>query len=251
MEKKQKEEKYINLSQNEKTSRKELLRLFQECPIHENEILGHLPLFQGRMDIQNILLLNDLYQKILDVHGIIIEFGTRFGKNLPIFMSLRGTYEPLVRSRKIVAFDTFEGFIHVDQEDGDKAQLQDLATAKGYEAYLDQILAAHEQLSPIAHLKKYELVKGDASVELRKYLERCQETIIAMIYFDMDLFKPTKECLEIVKDYVTKGTIIAFDQLCYENFPGETQAVREVFGLSRYAIKRTPYSSSVSYFQID
>ena len=29
----------------------------------------------------------------------------------------------------------------------------------------------------------------------------------------MDIYKPTKDCLKILTNYVTKGTIIAFDEL--------------------------------------
>ena len=59
-----------------------------------------------------------------------------------------------------------------------------------------------------------ELVKGDAPEGLRKYLDAHPETIVAFAYFDMDLYEPTRECLEILKDYTTKGTVIGFDELC-------------------------------------
>jgi len=43
--------------------------------------------------------------------------------------------------------------------------------------------------------KKIWINKGDASVEM-KYLYDNPETIIALAYFDFDLYQPTKKCLE-------------------------------------------------------
>jgi hypothetical protein len=37
----------------------------------------------------------------------------------------------------------------------------DFAVTKGYENYLEQILAYNENESPLGHIKKFELVKGD------------------------------------------------------------------------------------------
>lgn len=51
--------------------------------------------------------------------------------------------------------------------------------------------------------------------------------------------------------YVTKGTVIAFDELNCPEFPGETLAFREVLGLSRYAIRRDPSNPLTSYIVIE
>lgn len=53
-----------------------------------------------------------IYQKIIELPGVVMEFGTRWGQNIATFAALRGIYEPFHRHRKILAFDTFEGFPH-------------------------------------------------------------------------------------------------------------------------------------------
>ena len=60
-------------------------------------------------------LKHELYQKILNVHGVVIEFGTRWGQNLALFESFRGMYEPYNHFRKIIGFDTFEGFLEEEK----------------------------------------------------------------------------------------------------------------------------------------
>jgi hypothetical protein len=83
-------------------------------------------------------------------------------------------------------------------------------------------------------------VQGDDSVTLTAYLHNNLETIVALAYFDFDLFKPTPYCLEALLPYLTKGGVLAFDELKSPEFPDETIAVCEVLGLARYAIWTDP-----------
>ena len=85
---------------------------------------------------------------------------------------------------------------------------------------------------------------------LPHFLKR-PETIFALVYFDFDIYEPTKNCLQLIKDHVTKGTVLAFDELNCPDFPGETVALKEVFPLDRHAIKRSPLNPLISYMVID
>lgn len=240
-------------STNELSLRKRFFGLFKDCPIPEDELLSNLAIFLNRQSMSRILFMNDMYKRILDIHGVVMEFGVRWGHNLALFESLRGMYEPFNRYRKIIGFDTFAGFPSVHQKDGmsDIVATGAYSVTEGYEKYLEQVLDYHEQESPISHLKKYQLVKGDATVEIDKYLKDNPETIVAFAYFDFDIYEPTKKCLEVIKGRVTKGSVIGFDQLNSNDFPGETLALKEVFGLDGYSITRSPYSSAQSYIVIE
>ena len=240
-------------SSQESISREEFLNLFKQCPIPENELLQNLGLFIKRQDLSRIIFMNEIYQKILNVHGVIIEFGTRWGQNLALFESFRGMYEPYNHTRKIIGFDSFEGFPSTHAKDGqhDVIKKGGFSVTKGYEDYLDSILNYHETESPISNMKKYRLIKGDAIKETQIFLEKNPHTIIALAYFDFDLYEPTKKCLELIKPYITKGTVIGFDELNHSTYPGETLALKEVFGLDAFKITRTPYSSHTSYITIE
>ena len=194
-----------------------------------------------------------MYKKILDVHGILVEFGVRWGQNLALFEAFRGIYEPYNYNRKIVGFDTFSGFPSTHPKDGAADIIKEGAydVVENYEEYLEQILSYHEKESPISHLKKFELIKGDAIVSLTEYLASYPETIIALAYFDFDIYEPTKCCLEAIKGHLTKGSVIGFDELNCRTFPGETLALKEIFGLDRYRIMRLPFSPLTSFIVID
>ena len=167
--------------------------------------------------------------------------------------SFRGIYEPFNFTRKIIGFDTFSGFPSTHEKDGEADIIQEgaFSVTKGYEEYLEKILDYHEKESPIPHIQKYQLIKGDATKEIDKFFKENPETIVAFAYFDFDVYAPTKKCLEVIKEHVTKGTVIGFDELNSHDFPGETLALKEVFGLSRYNIKRSPFSSFQSYIVIE
>jgi hypothetical protein len=233
--------------------RQNLNSSFDQCPIPRNELFSNLGLFLNRQTLSRMLFMHELYKKIIDVHGIIMEFGTRWGQNLALFSSFRGIYEPYNYTRKIVGFDTFEGFNAISPQDkrSDGVVVGGYGVSENYEWYLDGILSYHEQESPLSHIRKYQLVKGDATVTLPKYLDACPETIIALAYFDFDLYEPTKKCLELIKNYVTRGSILAFDELNHPAFPGETTALREVLGLQNYRIRRFPFEPMPSYVVIE
>lgn len=244
---------HLQRSEQEKELRKQFFELYRNCPIPDDEQLMNLGLFLKRQDLSRFLFMNHLYEQIISVHGVVIEFGVRWGQNLALFQSLRGIHEPFNHNRKVVGFDTFEGFPSVDEKDGPSeiTNVGAYATTANYEDFLEQILTYHEQESPIPHIKKFELVKGDAGEEIVKYLKKHPETIVAMAYFDMDLYEPTLKCLEAIKPHLTKGSLIGFDELNVRAFPGETVAVKEVLGASSIRIQRTPYSAAASYAVIE
>lgn len=182
---------YIMLSnENEINRRRNFLNLFKNSPIPDDEILYNLGLFINRQNLSRILFMNELYKKIVDVHGIIIEFGVRWGQNLSLFESFRGIYEPFNYNREIVGFDTFEGFKSIDKLDGSNEIIKEgsYSVTSNYEDYLDKILSYHESESPIAHLKKYKLIKGDATKTIYEYLKENPQAIIAFAYFDFDIY---------------------------------------------------------------
>lgn len=178
-----------------------------------------------------------------------MEFGVRWGQNLSLFSNFRGMYEPYNYYRKIVGFDTFAGFPSVTKTDGNShiAVKGAYGVTENYEEYLDTVLNYHESECPLPHLKKYELVKGDATKTITQYLKDYPETIVALAYFDFDIYEPTKDCLKKIKPHLTKGSVIGFDELNCRAFPGETIAFDEVFGKNNYSIRRVPNSPTTSY----
>ena len=240
-------------SGNERASRDALRAELHNAPIPEDQLLSNLGLFLDSKSLSRILFMDFLYRQVVGIQGVVMEFGTRWGQNLALFSALRGIYEPFNRHRKIIGFDTFSGFPSIRPEDGSSEMMKtgQLAVGEDYDKYLDNLLGIHESLNPISHVKKYELRKGDATIELPRYLEDAPETMVALAYFDFDLFEPTKKCLELIRPRLTKGSILGFDELNDPDSPGETLALMQTFNLDKISVRRFPYASRVSYFAVE
>lgn len=238
-------------STGDREARRSLASQLRNTSLPDDELILNLGLYLPRQVLSRILYMADLYRQIVDVHGVVMEFGVRWGQNMALFSALRGIHEPFNYNRKIVDFDTFSGFPGVDAKDGHRVAMGDYSVSADYEETLTGILGTHEALSPLAHIKKYELVKGDATETVVDYLERNPHTIVSLAYFDFDIYAPTKACLEAILPRVPKGGILAFDELNCAEFPGETAAVLETIGLHRYPLRRSPLNPLCSYFRVE
>jgi hypothetical protein len=235
----------------EKNKRSVFMDAFANSPIPPNELVFNLGLYTNRILLSRMMLMQRLYQMIVPVHGVIMEFGVRWGQNLALFTNLRGMLEPFNYNRKIIGFDTFGGFPSVDAKDGGKVQMGDYAVTNDYQQHLTDVLSYHESECPIAHKTKFELVCGDATKTIHEYLARQPETIVALAYFDFDIYEPTKECLQAILPRLTKGSVLAFDELNCPEFPGETLAVLESLDLKKYGLRRDPQNPLVSWLVIE
>jgi len=234
-------------------ARQALLQLYKNTPVPDDDILINLGLFTRSVMLAKYLYLNELYQQILEIPGVIMEFGVWWGANLALLESFRSVYEPYNWSRKVVGFDTFGGYDNISAEDGDSPYVAPggFSVTEGYEAYLAKVLDAHEQDNVNSQVKKYELVKGDVTETIGEYLEERPETIVALAYFDLALYEPTKKCLEAIRPHLVRGSVLAMDELNNHDFPGETIALREVIGLDRYKMVKSRFLPDRTYIIVD
>jgi len=240
---------HSSATSSEVDRKKELYYLHQKVarksgPNWDTHVLSTLT----RQGISRILYWDYLYKKIIDKAGIIIECGVHYGASLSILTNLRGIYEPYNFSRKIVGFDTFEGFVGSNKlKDGDLADEGDYSVFKGWHEDLGKILDFHNNNSPLSHVQKTILIKGDASIEVPKFLSNNSHQVLSMVIFDMDIYKPTKDVLKAVLPRLMKGSILVFDEFNCDAFPGETEAVLEVLDLNKLTFKHHPHQPHCSF----
>lgn len=240
-------------SGHENAVRSKFVEIFKESPLPDDAIIPNLGLFLNSKVLSRILFMDFLYRQAIDVQGVIMDFGTRWGQNMSLFTAMRAIYEPYNRHKKVIGFDTFKGFPCVSERDGNSEMIEvgNIGVTDNYLEYLTQVLDCQEGDNPLSHIKKYDFVVGDAVQGIHDYLKEYPETIVAMAYFDFDLYEPTKECLEAIKPRLVKGSALGFDELNDHDSPGETAALMEVFGLNNISLKRYRYASRVSYFIVE
>ena len=228
---------------NEKTlaNRQRLLQLFENSPLPTDQLLVNLGLYMRSSALTKILYIHELYQLIRDVPGVIIEFGVWWGQNLALYENLRAIYEPFNAERRIIGFDTFEGYTELSDQDKRSAVITPggHSVGVGYEAHLEEMLDYHERENVLYHQRKFSLIKGDVTRTFGEYLTEHPETIVSLAYFDMALYEPTKFCLEAIRPHLVPGSVLAMDELNSPMCPGETVAFREVFGSTGYEIRNS------------
>jgi hypothetical protein len=208
--------------------------------------LANWPKFVSRQSIAVFLYKNALFERILNVHGSILEFGVWMGGGLFTWAQLSAVLEPVNFQRRIVGFDTFEGFPSVDDADLAGREPFELArvgsfAVDGIDADLERGIQLFDMNRPIGQIPKVELVPGDVTETLPRYLEENPHLVVSLLYLDLDLYQPTKCAIEMLWDRVPRGGVIAFDELNSPEWPGETQAVVETLGLGTLRLERVPF----------
>jgi len=79
----------------------------KDCP---ELIMSNFSRFVRFQDITRFLVMYEIYNKIINTHGSIIEVGVLNGFNIFSFAHFCEIFEPRNYTRKIYGFDTFDGY---------------------------------------------------------------------------------------------------------------------------------------------
>ena len=72
--------------------------------------------------------------------------------------------------------------------------------------------------------------------------------LVALLFIDFDINEPAKTALKNFVPRMSKGSIIAFDQVNNDGWPGETLAlIEEIQDLRKYKIEKFHFESNISY----
>ena len=216
------------------------------------EKLENFSKYVSRQSITYFLARYEIFKKILNVQGSIIECGVLFGGGLISFAQFSAIFEPINHQRKIIGFDTFSGFPNISKKDSSK--VSDFSHRGGYgiDSYNDlkKCIKLYDSNRFLNHIPKVDLVKGDATKTIPQYLKKNPQTIISLLYLDFDLYEPTKVALENFVPRMPKGGVIVFDELNDAAFPGETLAVLDTLGIRNLKIQRN-FHTYMSYVVLE
>lgn len=239
-------------SAHETDVRQRLAKLLADTPLAPEELVDNLTLYLRRQQLTDLLSMDALYRMVLDVPGVIMEFGVLRGRHLAAFTALRGVYEPYNPFRRVIGFDTFTGFPDVSSVDdvSPSAVVGRFAVPDDYPEYLREVIDAHETGEYMRHITRRTIVvPGDVRQTLPRYLEENQHTVIALAYFDLDLYQPTRDTLETIRPYLTRGSVLAFDEIDHPKWPGENVALREIVGLAHAPLRTLPGRAAPAYLR--
>jgi len=234
-------ELHNNTSASQEEARNQLRNLFKNRPFSDDLLLTNFGLFARASALSKLFFLHEAYLKIRNIPGDIYIFGVWLGQDIVVFESMRAMLEPYNASRKIIGFDTFNGYSGFSDKDllSETIKEQGYTTNKTYPQFLEDLLAYHRRENTMGHAVTHKLIEGDISETVRLYVDENQASVVAMAYFDLALYEPTIAALNAISERLVPGSVIVMDELNDPRYPGETIAFREWAKEKSYQIRRS------------
>ena len=178
----------------------------------------------------------EIYKKILDIPGEIVECGVFRGTSITRFATFREMLETS-SSRKIIGFDNFNHTYPNTSWQEDQEQRKKWIESAGSDSItieqLDSVFQAQ-------NFKNYEFVAGDITKTLPDYVDRNPQLKIALLNIDIDFVESTYCSLKYLFNKVMHGGIILFDN--YGSFHGDTKGTDMFFEENKIELKLKRFS---------
>lgn len=184
----------------------------------------------------NLLAHYELYKRVINLPGDVVELGVFKGSSLIQFATFRELLEN-EKSRKIIGFDVFGKFPVTEKVASDIKFIDEWNNKFEKEFVSKQDIYNSLERKKISNV---ELVEGDINYTIDEYIGNNPHTRIALLHIDTDTYEPAKAGLEKLYDRVVRGGIIIFDD--YATIEGETVAVDEFLADKGYTISKLTLS---------
>ena len=226
--------------------------MFDKSKCSTDKKLANFTKYVKRQNLARFIVQYELFKKQLDIKGSIVECGVHHGGGVLAWAKISSILEPYNYRREIIGFDTFEGFPSIAEIDTENDQVEVGMFSEAYNTYeeLSECIVEYNENRFLNHIDKIKLVKGDANITIPKYIEDNKYLLISLLYLDFDIYKPTKTALKYFLSRMSKGSIIAFDEINNKDWPGETMALLESLNINNHKIESFPFEPNVSYIQL-
>jgi hypothetical protein len=215
--------------------------------------LENFPKYVRRQHLTRLFALYEVFKRVLNVKGSVVECGVNRGYGLMAWAKLSAIMEPANLTRRIYGFDSFAGFPSVGDKDkaGPKWETAQPGAlrADSYEELL-RLIELYDQDRFLGHIPKVELIKGDATKTIPAFIADHPHVVVSLLFMDFDLYEPTKVALERFVPRMPKGAIIAFDELDNPLWPGETNAVIDTLGMGKLELERVAFDPYIAFARI-
>lgn len=179
----------------------------------------------------------------------MVECGIHQGNSFLWLAHLSIIFNPYAINRPFIGFDTFEGFTAIDAENDPKDISSDNFSDTSFQT-IQKSLDALDIVRPVNKIKRFELVKGAITCTVPSYIDNNPAFTCSMLILDTDLYRPTLTALECIIPHMPKGGLVVLDEYNYQNFTGETKALKDFDSLGNVELKRFRYDSYLANFVI-
>jgi len=229
-----------------------LQAVFERSPDSWERKIENFPKYIKRQNLTRLLAQYEIFKRVLDVKGSVVECGVFRGGGLMAWAHISAILEPVNLTRRIYGFDTFAGFPSLSNKDHNP--LANLSPGDLYansQDELRELIDIYDSYRFLGHVPKVELVKGDAVETIPAFLSSHQHLVVSLLFLDFDLYEPTRVALRHFFPRMPKGAVIAFDELDNPLWPGETSALLDELGIGRLRIQRMHFDPYIGFAIID
>lgn len=210
----------------------ETLRALLKAHLDDHDLIANLGVFGRRMTFMKAFAHYELFQKVRDLPGDIVECGVYKGASLLTFARFLETFCPGDRTRKVVGFDHFKGLSERTEVDGLDERVGNTAdgwNSGGFRDTLFALVDAFNADSFVPARPRVELVDGDVRETAPRYAVENPGQRISLLHLDMDLYEPTLVALQAFWPRVVTGGIVLLDEYAIREWPGESEALDAFF----------------------
>jgi len=172
--------------------------------------------------------------------GSILDIGTWRGLTAVLCENFRAIHEPLNFNRRVICFDTFEGYTgfgKADRKSHEIVRKGKYSVGRDYAGYLGHLLELHERNNAMGHNSgKHRVIAGDCRKTIPAFFSESPNEMVALAFFDVNAYEPTKEAFDHVWKRVVPGGVVAFWQLTRSTLPVEGRVYCE------HILKRHPHT---------
>lgn len=189
-----------------------------------------------------LLARTQLFERVKDVPGDIVECGVFKGTGIFTFLKLKRYFCPNTY-KKVIGFDFFNSKeLTSTLSDQDKEAMTTLFKGRNFEhgiSFKDELDFSIKKSGFDDH--EYELIAGNISKSLVEFTETRPGARISLLYLDLDLDIPTYDTLTALWDRVSSGGIVVFDEYAYHNWS-------ESNGVDRFFLDKNIKIHSLNFF---
>jgi len=222
--------------------------MFDKSKCSTEKKLDNFTKYVRRQIIARFMVQYEIFKRQLNLKGSIVECGVHHGGGVMAWAKISSILEPYSYQRKIIGFDTFEGFPSV--VDIDESNIGKFSEDYNTFNELKECIKEYNENRFLNNKNKIELVKGDANITIPKYIQDNKHLLVSLLYLDFDLYEPTKTAIKNFLPRMSKGAIIAFDEINHEDWKGETMAMLESVNIRDCKIECFPFEPNISFIQL-
>tara|TARA_Y100000590_G_scaffold112183_1_gene127906 strand:- start:8493 stop:9128 length:636 start_codon:yes stop_codon:yes gene_type:complete len=188
--------------------------------------------------ISKLLFHYELYKKIIKLEGNIVECGVFKGSSLIRFLTYVDLFEK--KRRHVYGFDVFGKFPSTNRKEDKKfANKHNQNLGNGIDINKLSTLLSKK------NLKNFKLIKGNILNTIEPFLKKKKKFKVSLLHLDLDLYVPTKFCLEKFYPYIVKNGVIILDD--YKHVSGATRAVNKFIKKKKLKLQKLSFHKNQNF----